>query len=213
MLQVKLERPIVLATKNEGKISEFKGLLADFDTELKSLKDFGPIPPVKEDGATFEDNAYKKAAFTAKILGLPALADDSGLMVKALGGLPGVKSARYAGEATTDKENNLKLLKAMREVGDREASFMCIIAIAVPRGPGLIYEGRCHGIITQKLIGNRGFGYDPLFYFPPLKKTFAQMTTDEKNRVSHRGKAMAELKAEFDKVLIWLGQRLAEEHF
>jgi XTP/dITP diphosphohydrolase len=213
MLQMKLERPIVLATKNEGKISEFKGLLADFDTEIKSLKDFGPIPPVEEDGATFEDNAYKKAALTAKILGLPALADDSGLMAKALGGLPGVKSARYAGEAATDEENNLKLLKAMREVEDREASFMCIIAIAVPRGPALIYEGRCDGSITQKPVGNKGFGYDPLFYFPPLKKTFAQMTPDEKNRVSHRGKAMAELKAEFDKVLIWLGQRLAEEHF
>ncbi|UCF86493.1 MAG: XTP/dITP diphosphatase [Desulfobacteraceae bacterium] len=210
---MKLERPIVLATKNEGKISEFKGLLADFDTEIKSLKDFGPIPPVEEDGATFEDNAYKKAALTAKILGLPALADDSGLMAKALGGLPGVKSARYAGEAATDEENNLKLLKAMREVEDREASFMCIIAIAVPRGPALIYEGRCDGSITQKPVGNKGFGYDPLFYFPPLKKTFAQMTPDEKNRVSHRGKAMAELKAEFDKVLIWLGQRLAEEHF
>jgi XTP/dITP diphosphohydrolase len=213
MLQMKLERPIVLATKNEGKISEFKGLLADFDTEIKSLKDFGPIPPVEEDGATFEDNAYKKAALTAKILGLPALADDSGLMAKALGGLPGVKSARYAGEAATDEENNLKLLKAMREVEDREASFMCIIAIAVPRGPALIYEGKCDGSITQKPVGNKGFGYDPLFYFPPLKKTFAQMTLDEKNRVSHRGKAMAELKAEFDKVLIWLGQRLAEEHF
>ena len=213
MLQMKLERPIVLATKNEGKISEFKDLLAGFDTEIKSLKDFGPIPPVEEDGATFEDNAYKKAAFTAKILGIPALADDSGLMVKALGGLPGVKSARYAGETATDEENNLMLLKAMREVEDREASFMCIIAIAVPRGPALIYEGRCDGSITQKMVGNKGFGYDPLFYFPPLKKTFAQMTTDEKNRVSHRGKAMAELKAEFDKVLIWLGQRLAEEHF
>ena len=213
MLQMKIERPIILATKNEGKISEFKGLLADFDIKLKSLKDFGPIPPVEEDGATFEDNAYKKAAFTAKILGIPALADDSGLMVKALGGLPGVKSARYAGETATDEENNLMLLKAMREVEDREASFMCIIAIAVPRGPALIYEGRCDGSITQKLVGNKGFGYDPVFYFPPLKKTFAQMTTDEKNRVSHRGKAMAELKAEFDKVLIWLGQRLAEEHF
>ena len=213
MLQMKIERPIILATKNEGKISEFKGLLADFDIKLKSLKDFGPVPPVEEDGATFEDNAYKKAAFTAKILGIPALADDSGLMVKALGGLPGVKSARYAGETATDEENNLMLLKAMREVEDREASFMCIIAIAVPRGPALIYEGRCDGSITQKLVGNKGFGYDPVFYFPPLKKTFAQMTTDEKNRVSHRGKAMAELKAEFDKVLIWLGQRLAEEHF
>jgi XTP/dITP diphosphohydrolase len=212
-LQTRLEKPIVLATTNEGKIAEFNGLLADFDIPIKSLKDFGPLPPVEEDEATFEDNAYKKAAFTAKALGLPALADDSGLMVKALGGLPGVNSARYAGETSTDEENNLKLLNAMKDLAEREASFMCIIAIAVPRGPALIYEGRCDGSITQKLIGNRGFGYDPLFYFPPLKKTFAQMTPEEKNLVSHRGKAMAELRSEFDKVMIWLAQRMAEEPF
>ena len=212
-LQMELDKPIVLATTNKGKISEFKGLLADFDIKIKSLKDFGPIPPVEEDGATFEDNAYKKAAFTAKVLGLPALADDSGLMVKALGGLPGVKSARYAGETSTDKDNNLKLLGAMKDVEERDAFFMCIIAIAVPKGPALIYEGRCDGSITQELIGNRGFGYDPLFYFSPMKKTFAQMTPEEKNRVSHRGKAMAELRSEFDKVMIWLGQRMAEEPF
>ncbi|MBE9570240.1 MAG: XTP/dITP diphosphatase [Proteobacteria bacterium] len=210
---MKLERPLVLATRNEGKISEFKDLIADCGIEIKSLKDFGPIPPVKEDGATFEDNAYKKAAFTAKVLGMPALADDSGLMVGALGGMPGVKSARYAGEDATDKENNLKLLKAMKDVEERDASFMCIIAIAVPAGPALIYEGRCDGRITQEPIGKNGFGYDPLFYFPPLKKTFAQMKSEEKNRVSHRGKAMAELRSEFDKVMIWLRQRLAEEPF
>lgn len=208
-----LERPLVLATRNEGKISEFKDLIADCGIEIKSLKDFGPIPMVEEDGATFEDNAYKKAAFTAKVLGVPALADDSGLMVGALGGMPGVKSARYAGEDATDKENNLKLLKAMKDVEERDAFFMCTIAIAVPAGPALIYEGRCDGHITQEQIGKNGFGYDPLFYFPPLKKTFAQMKSEEKNRVSHRGKAMAELRSEFDKVLIWLRQRLAEEPF
>jgi XTP/dITP diphosphohydrolase len=208
-----LERPLVLATRNEGKISEFEDLIADCGIEIKSLKDFGPIPLVEEDGATFEDNAYKKAAFTAKVLGVPALADDSGLMVGALGGMPGVKSARYAGEDATDKENNLKLLKAMKDVEERDASFMCIIAIAVPAGPVLIYEGRCDGHITQEPIGKNGFGYDPLFYFPPLKKTFAQMKSEEKNRVSHRGKAMAELRSEFDKVSIWLRQRLAEEPF
>jgi XTP/dITP diphosphohydrolase len=101
----------------------------------------------------------------------------------------------------------------MKDMEDRDASFFCIIAIAVPAGPALIYEGRCDGQINQKLVGNKGFGYDPLFYFPPLKKTFAQMTRAEKNHVSHRGKAMAELRTEFDKVLIWLMQRLAEEPF
>jgi len=121
---MELDRPLVLATRNEGKVSEFKSLLSGFDVEIKSLKDFGPIPPVEEDGETFEDNAVKKARFTARILGLPAMADDSGLMVKALGGMPGVYSARYAGEGATDEANNLKLLKAMEGVESREATFV-----------------------------------------------------------------------------------------
>jgi XTP/dITP diphosphohydrolase len=210
---MQLDRPLVLATRNEGKILEFKTLLSDFDVEVKDLKDFGSIPPVNEDGETFEDNAVKKARFTAKVLGLPAIADDSGLMVKALGGMPGVYSARYAGENATDKENNRKLLRALEGTESRLANFMCVIAVAVPRGPALIYEGRCDGVITESLTGDQGFGYDPLFYYPPLKKTFAQMTSEEKNRVSHRGMAMAELKREFDKVLIWLRQRLKEEPY
>jgi XTP/dITP diphosphohydrolase len=210
---MELDRPLVLATRNEGKIAEFKQLVADFDIEIRSLKDFGPIPPVIEDGETFEDNAVKKAHFTAKVLGFPALADDSGLMVKALGGMPGVHSARYAGEDASDEANNLKLLRAMEGESKREAAFMCIIAIAVPTGPALIYEATCEGVIAQELRGSKGFGYDPLFYYPPLGKTFAELTTGEKNQVSHRGKAMAELKSEFAKVLIWLRQRLAEEPF
>jgi XTP/dITP diphosphohydrolase len=168
---------------------------------------------VIEDGETFEDNAVKKARFTAKVLGFPALADDSGLMVKALGGMPGVHSARYAGEDATDGANNLKLLKAMEHEPNREASFMCIIAVAVPMGPALIYEATCEGVIAREMRGIKGFGYDPIFYYPPLGKTFAEMNTEEKNRVSHRGKAMAELRSEFSKVLIWLRQRLAEEPF
>lgn len=208
-----LDKPLVLATRNQGKISEFKELLSGFEIEIKSLKDFGPIPPVVEDGETFEDNAYKKAHFTAKVLGFPSLADDSGLRVEVLGGMPGVHSARYAGEDATDEDNNRKLLEAMEGAPNRKASFECIITIAVPRGPALIYEGRCDGEIACELRGQNGFGYDPLFYYPPLKKTFAEMSTAAKNRVSHRGKAMAELQSEFDKVLFWLRQRLAEEVF
>ncbi len=211
--KMKLDRPLVLATKNRGKVSEFKDLFRDFDLEVKSLNDFGPIPPVIEDGETFEDNAVKKAQFTAKVLGLPAIADDSGLTVKALGGEPGVFSARYAGEGSTDEANNIKLLGAMKGIEQREAAFICVLAIAVPRGPALIYEGTCEGLITQEISGNQGFGYDPLFYYPPLNKTFAQMSAAEKNGVSHRGRAMAELKGELGKVLIWLRQRLAEEPF
>jgi len=210
---MQLDRPLVLATRNEGKISEFKALLSDFGVDVKDLKDFGPIPQVAEDGESFEENAVKKARFTAKVLGIPAIADDSGLMVNALDGLPGVLSARYADENATDKENNLKLLEALKDKENRQANFMCVIAIAVPRGPALIYEGICNGVITEELAGSQGFGYDPLFYYPPLKKTFAQMSAEEKNRVSHRGKAMAELKSEFDKVLIWLRQRLEEEPY
>ena len=210
---LKLDRPLILATKNRGKVSEFQDLFRGFDFEIKSLNDFGPIPPVIEDGETFEDNSVKKAQFTAKVLGLPAIADDSGLTVKALGGKPGVLSARYAGEDATDEANNIKLLKAMKGIEQREAAFICVLAIAVPQGPALIYGGTCEGLITQEISGTQGFGYDPIFYYPPLNKTFAQMSAAEKNGVSHRGRAMAELKGELDKVLIWLRQRLAEEPF
>lgn len=209
----RLDRPLVLATRNQGKIAEFRELLSGFAVDIRSLNDFGPLPTVEEDGDTFEENAYKKAHFTARVLGFPALADDSGLVVPALGGEPGVRSARYAGEDANDFENNLKLLRAMEGLTNRMAEFQCIIAIAVPRGPALIYEGKCEGEITEKMQGNHGFGYDPLFYYHPMKKTFAQMSIEEKNQVSHRGKAMAELRKEFDKVMIWLRQRLAEEPF
>jgi len=206
-----IDRPLVLATRNRGKIEEFKTLFSGFPIDIKSLNDFGPIPEPVEDGKTFEDNAYKKAHFTAKVLGFPALADDSGLVVEALGGQPGVFSARYAGEGAGDEANILKLLQAMEGVSDRRAAFECVIAIAVPRGPALVYRGRCEGEIAGDRTGKNGFGYDPVFFYQPLGKTFAEMSQEEKNRVSHRGKAMAKLLDEFDKVLIWLALRLAEE--
>lgn len=208
-----LNKPLILATRNPGKISEFKELVSGFDIDIKSLEDFKSIPLVIEDGKTFEDNAYKKAHFTAKILGFPALADDSGLLVDALNGAPGVYSARYAGEEATDAENIQKLLKDIEGESNRKAAFQAVIAVAVPRGPALIYEGRCEGEIAQLPVGDNGFGYDPIFYYPPLKKTFAQISREEKNAVSHRGKAMTELRREFDKVLIWLQKRLEEEPF
>jgi len=210
---VTLDRPIVLATRNQGKIREFRRLVSGFHVEVKSLSDFGPIPDVEEEGETFEENAVKKARFTARVLGFPALADDSGLSVRALGGAPGIHSARYAGEGATDEERNRKLLDAMRGVKDRSAAFECVIALAVPRGPCLVYEGICEGLISEEMSGTGGFGYDPLFYYPPAGKTFAEMTEEEKNAVSHRGKAMAALLEEFDKVLVWLRQRLSEEPF
>jgi XTP/dITP diphosphohydrolase len=207
---LKLNKPLVLATRNEGKIREFEGLLAGFDIKMRGLNDFGPIPEIEEDGDTFEDNAYKKAHLTAKVLGFPAIADDSGLVVEALNGAPGVYSARYAGEGATDFENNRKLLDALEGVDQRRAAFECVIAIAVARGPALIYKGRCEGEIARSPKGEKGFGYDPLFYYPTLGKTFAEMSSEEKNRVSHRGRAMTEFREEFDKVLIWLKNRLRE---
>ena len=201
---------IVLATKNAGKAKEFQQLLKNFPVEIKNLNDFGPIPEVEENGATFDDNAYKKASFTARVLGLPAIADDSGLVVEALGGAPGVRSARYAGENATDKENMEKLLREMEGKTNRKAAFECVISIAVPSGPALTYEGRCEGEITTKPEGVAGFGYDPVFFFPEYGKTFAEISSEEKNRVSHRGRALQEVVAEFDKVLAWLEARLDE---
>jgi XTP/dITP diphosphohydrolase len=206
--------PLVIATGNPGKITEIQELLTGFPIEIKSLADFGPIPQVAEDGETFDENAYKKASFTAKILGIPALADDSGLMVEALGGAPGVLSARYAGENATDAQRVAKLLKAMQGQTHRKAAFECVISIAVPSGPALTYEARCEGLIAEQPTGQSGFGYDPIFFYPPLNKTFGQMTIAEKSQVSHRGKALQELIQEFDKVLIWIQRHMPiEEKF
>ncbi|MEN8134117.1 MAG: XTP/dITP diphosphatase [Thermodesulfobacteriota bacterium] len=202
---------LVLATRNEGKVKELRKVLSAFDIDLRSLNDFGPIPEAVEDGETFDENAYKKAIFTAKVLGLPAISDDSGLVVAALDGAPGVYSARYAGENASDEDNVKKLLKEMAGQNDRRAAFHCVISIAVPSGPALTYEGKCEGTITTEAAGNGGFGYDPVFFSPELGKTFAESTIEEKNKISHRGRALKEIAAEFDKISKWLDSRLAEE--
>jgi XTP/dITP diphosphohydrolase len=203
--------PLIIATGNPGKVLEIEDLLNGFPIQIKSLADFGPIPEVEEDGETFEENAYKKASFTAKILGMPALADDSGLMVEALGGAPGVRSARYAGADATDQQRVAKLLNAMQDQTNRKAAFECVISIAVPSGPALTYEARCEGLIAEAPAGKKGFGYDPIFFYPPLNKTFGQMTLAEKRDVSHRGKALSELRQEMDKVLIWIRRHMPPE--
>ena len=203
-------RILVLATRNPGKIAEFKSMLAGFPVDVKSLNAFGPIAEVEENGSTFEENAYKKASFTARVLGLPALADDSGLVVEALGGAPGVHSARYAGQEADDAERCQKLLDEIKGQPNRRAAFECVISLAVPSGAALTYEARCEGTISDRPMGQNGFGYDPIFYYPPLKKTFAELTPKEKGRVSHRGKALMELQGEFDKVLIWLRQHMPQ---
>ncbi len=195
---------IVLATRNKGKIREFKKLLGESPFEIIGLDSFPEIGKIKEDGKTFQENAIKKACYVAKNTGIPSISDDSGLVVYALGGLPGIYSARFAGEGATDLENNLKLLKEMENVKDRRAEFVCVIAICLPNGKSRIYEGRCKGIITERLMGDKGFGYDPLFYYPPFKKTFAQMEPDEKNRISHRAEAIRKLKSDLPSLVEWI---------
>jgi XTP/dITP diphosphohydrolase len=199
-----LKQIIVLATRNKGKIREFKSLLSHPSIEIRNLDDFGPIPEVVEDGNTFDDNAYKKASFTARVLGYPALADDSGLCVEALGGAPGVHSARYAGESATDADNVKKLLDAVKPMTNRKASFKCVLSLAVPQGAALTYEGECHGIIIDEPGGENGFGYDPIFFYPELNKSFAELTVEEKGRVSHRGKVLKEFAEEIDNIIKWL---------
>lgn len=202
---------LVVATRNKNKLREFREILQDLQIEIRSLDDFGPTPEAIEDGDSFDENAYKKAIHTAKVLGLPAIADDSGLVVDALNGAPGVYSARYAGENATDEENCSKLISALQGVENRKAHFQCVLSIAVPSGPALTYEGRCDGVIIDEERGENGFGYDPIFYFEELGKTFAELTPEEKNKVSHRGKALAEVKAEIAMIKKWLDQRLIEE--
>jgi XTP/dITP diphosphohydrolase len=203
-------RILVIATRNKGKTAEIRDLLNAFPITIKNLDDFGPIPEVVEDGDTFDENAYKKASFTARVLGFPALSDDSGLSVAALNGAPGVQSARYAGPDATDGQRCNKLLAALENQSNRSAAFECVISIAVPTGQALTYEGRCEGTILQTPSGANGFGYDPVFFYPPLNKTFAQLTMAEKSRVSHRGKALQEFLDEFDKVMKWIDQHMPQ---
>lgn len=203
-----LTHTLVIATRNHGKIKEISALLKGFPINIKHLGDFGPIPEIIEDGITFEENAYKKASFTARVLGYPALADDSGLCVDALNGEPGVHSARYAGEDATDIQRCRKLLEELGASENRTAAFHCVLSLALPTGSALTYEARCPGEITLAPEGENGFGYDPVFFYPPLKKTFAQLTLAEKSTVSHRGKALRELADEFDKIIKWIDRHM-----
>ncbi len=203
--------PLVIATRNAGKTAEIKDLLRGFPVQIRSLADFGPIPKAEETGATFEENAYLKASLTARVLGVTALADDSGLVVEALNGAPGVYSARFAGPGATDIQRCDKILHEMRAISDRRAAFECVLSIAVPTGAALTYSGRCEGRIAEQPTGVNGFGYDPIFYYPPLGKTFAELTRQEKSGVSHRGKALEQFKHECNKVLIWIEQQMPRQ--
>lgn len=182
---------LLIATSNSGKFREFSGLMTDLVDQVLSLKDYPGMEFPPEDGATFLDNAIIKARHAAKITGVPAIADDSGLEVVALDGRPGVRSARYAGEDAGDDENNARLLQEMREIppDKRGARFVCCLAFCMPEGDCVTFEGELKGEILQEPKGTGGFGYDPLFLVSGHEKTLAEIDLDVKNSISHRALA------------------------
>ena len=190
---------LLVSTRNMHKLDEIRYLLDIPGLELLSVDDFEDLPEVVEDGDTFEANAIKKAAELAAITGLWTLADDSGIEVDALGGEPGIYSARYAGVEgdAADPANNEKLLGKMDGVEDRTARFRCAIALVSPDGEARTVSGACEGVVLQELIGDGGFGYDPMFLPDGFDRTFAQLTAEEKHSVSHRSRALAKAREEW----------------
>jgi len=189
-------KELVVATGNSGKLREMRLLLQGKVAQVSSLSDFPPFPEVVEDGETFAENAIKKALAAAVATGKPVIADDSGLVVDALDGLPGVRSARFAGDAASDAENNAKLLRELEGVRHhlRTASFHCVIALCMPDGGCRTFSGELDGIILNEPKGTDGFGYDPLFLVSQYDKTLAELPMEVKNAISHRGKAIEKLK-------------------
>ncbi len=190
---------ILLATSNKGKKKEIRAIFAPQGISVITPRDLGKALDVIEDGDTFEANALKKARAWCELTGLPVLADDSGLCVDALDGRPGVYSARYAGAEATDEQNYRKLLKELDGVGDRQARFVCCMALVLPDGRELVAHGRYEGYIGLDPLGEGGFGYDPIFMDPELHLSIAQLTNDEKNSRSHRYHALMAMQVEMIK--------------
>ncbi len=185
---------LIIASNNKHKIIEIKDILGEFFKNIYSLSEKNINVEIEETGKTFEENAIIKAKYISELTGLPALSDDSGLEVEALNGAPGVYSARYAGEPSNSDINNKKLLKEMQGKSNRNANFTSVIAICYPNGKIITASGKTYGKILTELQGENGFGYDPLFYSNDLKKSFGLATSEEKNAVSHRGRALQNLK-------------------
>lgn len=185
---------IVLATGNKGKVAEFSHLFEQYNIEVAPQSDFN-VPDVPETGTTFVENAIIKARHAATLTGLAAIADDSGLVVDALDGAPGIYSARYAGENSTDTDNCNKLLGALSDTNNRRAKFLCVLVfLRHAKDPTpIICQGEWEGEITREAYGQGGFGYDPIFYVPALKHTAAELTKTEKSDISHRAKALVQL--------------------
>ena len=189
---------LILASNNQKKLKEIKEILGDRFDEIQSLREAGIEHETVEDGETFLDNARKKAREIAELSGCCALADDSGICVDALGGAPGIYSARFSGEHGDDEANNALLLEKLRGVKDRGAHFACVVVLAWPDGRELSAEGRLYGQIAYEPAGEGGFGYDPIFYLPDRGCTDAQLPPGEKNKISHRGKALRALLEKLD---------------
>lgn len=189
-------KELLVATANRGKLKEIEHLLQGTVAHIFSPEDFPPLPEIVEDGETFTENAVKKALSAAVATGKPVIADDSGLVVGELGGRPGVRSARFAGEHASDAENNAKLLRELSGVPEerRTAAFCCVIALCMPDGECLTFDGELKGTILDEPRGEGGFGYDPLFLVPEYGQTLAELPLEIKNIISHRGKAFAKLK-------------------
>lgn len=193
-----MKMKVLLASNNGHKIKEIKEILGDF-FDVVSLREAGVESDPEETGATFEENARIKAVAGMKASGMPCIADDSGLEVFALDGLPGVMSARYAGGHGDDSANNEKLLRELKNASDRSARYVCVICMAFPNGHEIVARGECRGTILKEARGKGGFGYDPLFFFPQFGKTFAEITAEEKNEVSHRKAALKEFEKIWEK--------------
>jgi len=194
---------LLLATNNRGKIAEYRQLLAGCGWELVTFADLGLTLDEEEVGETYEDNARMKAVKAALASGLHALADDSGLGVEALGGEPGPRSARFGGEGISHREKMGLLLERLkgRPPVERACRFVCVIAVADPQGGVRLCEGRCEGLVTEAPQGEGGFGYDPIFYLPELGKTMAELSDEEKNAVSHRGRAAQQARQVLEELL------------
>lgn len=196
-------KEVLIATNNLGKKKDFETLFNPLGISVLTLNDLDTPIDVEETGTTFEENAILKAETVAKLLGKTVIADDSGLEIDALDGAPGVYSARYAGNDSTDDENIDKALKALKhvEAQERTARFRCVLAIAGPNRETVVFSGSCEGFITTERQGENGFGYDPIFYVPMKNRTMAQLTAIEKSEVSHRGAALAKLQAALPKMM------------
>lgn len=196
-------KKIVFASNNDGKIKEIREILKDFDAEILTMKEAGADIEIEENGTTFEENALIKARAVMQITGEITMADDSGLEIDYLNGEPGVYSARYMGHDTSYDIKNNAIIERMKNVSgnDRSARFVCAIAAVFPDGKEIVEKGTMEGVIGEKPMGENGFGYDPILFLPQYNKSSAQLTSEEKNRISHRGEAINKMKAAIEKYI------------